>query len=568
MSVKTTIVIRAPKNVWKRDQYGRGIMFRIKTSIISIFVFVIILSGSNELSAFDYVINDFTFHSIPNISRLLKGVPFKDPVFHTEIIRITDAPTDVKGAKYNYAQPGYPKHDIENADGTKLLIQSFANPCWHVWNANPPYNKISNIVYYPGSSGQAIDFRWDAIDPNVGYFEYQGKFWKYDIVSNKATVLHDFKEDFPDPAFALCTMQEEGSSSDDSRYWAFIMKYYDANHSPTWWNHAYVVYDKDFFRKDNGKIISILLEGDSIFRDCGDISMSPSGNYVVLGNTHFIYPRDFSSIRTGSLTGGHSDLAYSKEGREVMFGFKYRGSTLGGYWAAMEDIVTGEVTWLTPIQLVPSYHFSGNAHDKPGWGLISTYLPAYPDSETKWGQHEVYMVELTKRTDPPPRVWRLAHTHTVRKDYADAPFAKINKKGTKVWFGSGWGKAWSDSGNQYDVYQINLPSTWYKDLMGNMPPTASISATPLSGKPPLTVNFTGSRKDIDGTVVSYTWNFGDGGTSNQQSVSHTYESPGSYTATFKVTDDKGATGNANVTINVLKSDTTPPAPPKGLKIVK
>ena len=143
----------------------------------------------------------------------------------------------------------------------------------------------------------------------------------------------------------------------------------------------------------------------------------------------------------------------------------------------------------------------------------------------------------------------------------------MNRKGTKIWFGSGWGQSYSD-GAQYDVYQIDLPSTWYKDLMGNMPPTASISANPLSGKPPLTVNFTGSGKDIDGTVVSYSWNFGDGTTSNQQSVSHTYENPGNYTATFKVTDDKGAGGNANVTINVLKSDTTPPAIPKGIKIVK
>jgi PKD repeat protein len=190
------------------------------------------------------------------------------------------------------------------------------------------------------------------------------------------------------------------------------------------------------------------------------------------------------------------------------------------------------------------------------------------------------MVELTRRTDPKPRVWRLAHTHTVRKDYADAPFAKINKKGTKVWFGSAWGKAWSDVGSQYDVYQINLPSNWYQDLKTgsfppatglpatNMPPTASISATPLSGKPPLAVSFTGSGKDTDGTVVSYSWNFGDGSTSNQQNASHTYEVPGSYTATLKVIDNKGATGSAKVTINILKSDTTPPSIPIGVKTVK
>ena len=548
-----------------------------RKSLICAIVFISI--GPVEIFAFDYVINDFTFYPIPNIQRPPKGVPFIDANFHTEIVRITDAPIDVKGTKANYAQPGYPKHDIENADGSKLLIQSFSAPGWHVWNANPPYNKISNIVYYPGSSGQAIDFRWDAVDPNVGYFEYQTKFWKYDISTNKATILHDFKNEFPSPDFALCTMQEEGTCSDDSRYWAFIIKYYNDTHSPKWWIHAYVVYDKDYYGKDNGKVIYTLLEDNPKFKVCGDISMSPSGKYVVLGNTHFIYPRDFSSVRTGLLTPGHSDLAYSDEGREVMFGFGYRGSSLGGYWAAMEDIETGEFTWLTPIG-IPRYHFSGNASEKKGWGLISTYQPKYPDPETVWGDHEVFMVELTRRTDPKPRVWRLAHTHTVRKDYADAPFAKINKKGTKVWFGSAWGKAWSDLGSQYDVYQINLPSTWYEDLKKgefppstglpatNMPPTASISATPLSGKPPLAVSFTGSGKDTDGTVVSYSWNFGDGSTSNQQNASHTYEVPGSYTATLKVIDNKGATGSAKVTINILKSDTTPPSIPIGVKTVK
>jgi len=64
------------------------------------------------------------------------------------------------------------------------------------------------------------------------------------------------------------------------------------------------------------------------------------------------------------------------------------------------------------------------------------------------------------RQDPPLKVWRLAQTHINMKDgHLDCPFAKINKKGTKVWFGSGWGKSVLDPGAQYDVYQINLPST-------------------------------------------------------------------------------------------------------------
>ena len=96
-----------------------------------------------------------------------------------------------------------------------------------------------------------------------------------------------------------------------------------------------------------------------------------------------------------------------------------------------------------------------------------------------WNDCEVDLIELTTRKDPPPRVWRLAKTHTNMKDgYKDAPFAKINKKGTKVWFGSGWGQSVLDSGAQYDVYQINLPPTWYQDLMGNKPEDATSPAPP------------------------------------------------------------------------------------------
>ena len=132
----------------------------------------------------------------------------------------------------------------------------------------------------------------------------------------------------------------------------------------------------------------------------------------------------------------------------------------------MVDIETGKLTYLVPIGS-PRYHFSGRCFDKPGWGIVSTYhangkSEDNPGLENTWGDYEVFMVELTDRSDPKPRVWRLAKTHTLFKSYADAPFAKINKKGTKVWFGSGWGKSSIDG--PYDVYQINLPSTWYQDL--------------------------------------------------------------------------------------------------------
>jgi len=67
--------------------------------------------------------------------------------------------------------------------------------------------------------------------------------------------------------------------------------------------------------------------------------------------------------------------------------------------------------------------------------------------------------------------------------------------------------------------------------------------------------FTGTGSDSDGTVVSYEWTFGDGTNSTSQNETHTYNIPGTYTATLTATDDDGATGSDSVVITVNESMT-------------
>src|SRR5439155_19864341 len=57
----------------------------------------------------------------------------------------------------------------------------------------------------------------------------------------------------------------------------------------------------------------------------------------------------------------------------------------------------------------------------------------------------------------------------------------------------------------------------------------------------LTCTFTSTSSDPDGTIASYSWTFGDGGTSTAQNPSHPYAAGGSYTVTLTVTDNQGAT---------------------------
>jgi hypothetical protein len=82
------------------------------------------------------------------------------------------------------------------------------------------------------------------------------------------------------------------------------------------------------------------------------------------------------------------------------------------------------------------------------------------------------------------------------------------------------------------------------------PPTAAFTASPLSGAAPLAVSFDASASSDDGTIVSYAWDFGDGGTGTGIQTAHTYSAGGKFTVTLTVTDDDGLTGRATATITV------------------
>jgi hypothetical protein len=56
----------------------------------------------------------------------------------------------------------------------------------------------------------------------------------------------------------------------------------------------------------------------------------------------------------------------------------------------------------------------------------------------------------------------------------------------------------------------------------------------------LDCSFTDKSRDDEGTIASWQWSFGDGGTSNEQSPIHSYTQAGKYQVTLTVTDNSGA----------------------------
>jgi PKD repeat protein len=68
------------------------------------------------------------------------------------------------------------------------------------------------------------------------------------------------------------------------------------------------------------------------------------------------------------------------------------------------------------------------------------------------------------------------------------------------------------------------------------------------------VLFDASDPDLDGKLVSYEWNFGDGSSGSGRTASHQFSEAGSYSVTLTVTDTGGNTGFRSKTVTVEASD--------------
>ena len=91
----------------------------------------------------------------------------------------------------------------------------------------------------------------------------------------------------------------------------------------------------------------------------------------------------------------------------------------------------------------------------------------------------------------------------------------------------------------------------------NTPPVAVIAATTAVGDSPLSVTFDGSgSSDADGDTLTYSWNFGDGSSSENidSSATHIYTVAGTYQATLTVSDGKDQTTSSPIPILVAEGN--------------
>ena len=150
-------------------------------------------------------------------------------------------------------------------------------------------------------------------------------------------------------------------------------------------------------------------------------------------------------------------------------------------------------------------------------------------------------------------------------------FSDLSSNGPTSWswdFGDGGSSTEQNPSHTYTIantYEVSLTATnafdsdtetktGYITVTDPPAPTADFSASPTSGTTPLTVDFTDLSTD---SPISWTWNFGDGGSSTDQNPSHTYTSAGNFDVSLTATNSIGSdveTKTGYITV------TDPPAP--------
>jgi hypothetical protein len=412
----------------------------------------------NGTSDFDYVIYTCTgglsagvipVYTPSNDPKPAKGVPFEDPNFHTTVTRISDNPTD--GYSGGMMINEYSRCDPENADGSFLMLSSGAYN-WYIYDALN-FQMLRSLSEYQGGRlpGGEMEPRWDDADPDVFYYVDGTQFRKYDYGTDASTLIRDFSVEFPDAY--MIQNDAEGVPSIDRRYWAFSAR----GRPPTYPNYdKFAVFTYDL---EQNQILGI--KNNPGGHNC--VSISPYGDRVIVEHSGTLptvsYALDFTDpVPLGF--DGHSDLAIAADGRQVHVIKDDSNDVI-----ALMDVQTGARTNIFNLPMTgswstePGEHISGVCYDTPGWVLVSTYGGA--SLAGTWAHSLLFMLELKVN----PRVWLLAHTHCPQAagEYWEEAFATMNKRGTKVF----WGSHWDNPGGQIETYQIDLPPTWHQDLQGN-----------------------------------------------------------------------------------------------------
>src|SRR5581483_4150348 len=362
------------------------------------------------------------------------GGTFVDPTFGTTILRVTDA-RDGKFAETPYSYwPSF------NKDSTRLYVKIDDQSV--LFGFDPDNFGVTTrrkLFQHPMPEGGfpwADDVIWSGTDKNLVYCHSGLRLYSYNVVMNNYELVHDFAGQVPGD-----TIWQMSRSLDDDTF-AFHLKSSRNN---------YQVVGYAAWKRSTNALYAINEP------QVNEVQVDKTGRYLVVTmELPDPLPRppdsgvevrvvDLETKQITDLKDGGPDFA-------------------PGHHDCGRGTIVGHDNWnnrLTFRSLAGAHRFStalsfgndwsqGNhvsmLADDESWALVSTFV------STRLPNSGVFKNELLLfATDGSGRVRRLAHHHSVYRDYADAPRANLSRDGRFAAFTSNWG-----SGRR-DVFVVQIP---------------------------------------------------------------------------------------------------------------
>lgn len=353
------------------------------------------------------------------------GGTFVDPTFRTTLMRVTDEVDGTSCVNFYSYWPTF------NLDSTLFMIRCDAEPKLYRFDPNR-FQLLGKSPLFerpaPGGYLSVEDAIWSGTTATVLYGYSGSKLFAYDVATKAYTLVKDFSFELPGGYLG------QMSKSLDDNVFAFTRK--DKDYKPT----GYVVW-----RRDQNRIVR-----NESLSDFDEAQVDKTGRYVVV-KARFDRAVDVRVIdlQTGgaeSLTDPAPDFSpgHSDNGRQVVVGHDNWNNQYTIRRLAtphqFQTVVGFGNDWSQ------ANHVSMLADDE-GWCLISNYTagsgPVGPF------RNEIFMAS----TDGSQRVRRLAHHHSIYRDYWDTPRANISRDGRFIAFTSNWGSA-----TRRDVFIIKVPA--------------------------------------------------------------------------------------------------------------
>jgi len=429
---------------------------------------------------------------------------YVDPVFGTTIRKVTDWVADGLAAR---PTSQYSTYTNVNADGTVYYVSVGNSRNGYFYDSSDGTLLRSLTVGNPGTQSD-MEWRWDATDPDVGFYHQLNVWYEYNYVTDTSTEMRDFGDDFAEwgwDAPRLVEFFDKGEPSWDSRYFPMRARRDCCDFWPqsTSENRAkyFIIYDRvldkvarldldamlEYLGWAPGSVAMPRFVGSmptsrwAYIRMASDISRGfviENPLYGGAGTDGMLIP--FANCRMapadGSWAAGHMTTAIDMDGDDVYVvringyeGVKMKDGTRTQYLPSENPnnwpdyLGCGSFTGVS----VRNYHMS-HIQGVPGWAIFSYYGEVstwVADSDPGYPLNgEIWAVELT---DHNPRILRLAHTRSNNWGegwYNCQSRTQVSPDGKHIYFDSNWFEPSSGDDNANELYRIELPDGFWEEI--------------------------------------------------------------------------------------------------------